>query len=207
MGRHPVHAGDSVAGQRTRRGGTPTAGVRRSESGVDDTDRRRAPDVVGGDDHILLLRIGNYYLIVSAPRPARRAGPSYRHSATGVRRRTSHARNPVTNTDRSSRRCGGCGKDWGTRDLGGHRVACRNEPTHTQPEIQGTDRHHSAPVVVAAARAPCPGAAGDHRPVHQGDLQALRVGTSVALRQHFAKHVRTSPMAYRRTFRARTGPT
>lgn len=28
-------------------------------------------------------------------------------------------------------------------------------------------------------------------------------GTSVAMRQHFAKHVRISPMAYRRTFRAR----
>ncbi|GAA3116091.1 transcriptional regulator GlxA family with amidase domain [Kribbella aluminosa] len=29
-------------------------------------------------------------------------------------------------------------------------------------------------------------------------------GTSVAMRQHFAKHIRTSPMAYRRTFRARS---
>ncbi|WP_350276147.1 helix-turn-helix domain-containing protein [Kribbella sp. HUAS MG21] len=29
-------------------------------------------------------------------------------------------------------------------------------------------------------------------------------GTSIALRQHFAKHVRTSPTAYRRTFRARS---
>lgn len=29
-------------------------------------------------------------------------------------------------------------------------------------------------------------------------------GTSIAMRQHFAKHIRTSPMAYRRTFRART---
>jgi transcriptional regulator GlxA family with amidase domain len=28
-------------------------------------------------------------------------------------------------------------------------------------------------------------------------------GTSIAMRQHFAKHIRTSPMAYRRTFRAR----
>ena len=28
-------------------------------------------------------------------------------------------------------------------------------------------------------------------------------GTSVAMRQHFAKHIRTSPMAYRRSFRAR----
>lgn len=31
-------------------------------------------------------------------------------------------------------------------------------------------------------------------------------GTSVAMRQHFAKHIRTSPTAYRRTFRPRTGP-
>ncbi|TCC07474.1 GlxA family transcriptional regulator [Kribbella soli] len=28
-------------------------------------------------------------------------------------------------------------------------------------------------------------------------------GTSIAMRQHFAKHIRTSPMTYRRTFRAR----
>ncbi|GAA1579865.1 hypothetical protein GCM10009789_37050 [Kribbella sancticallisti] len=27
-------------------------------------------------------------------------------------------------------------------------------------------------------------------------------GTAIAMRQHFAKHIRTSPMAYRRTFRA-----
>lgn len=32
-------------------------------------------------------------------------------------------------------------------------------------------------------------------------------GTSVAMRQHFAKHVRTSPTAYRRAFRARAEPT
>jgi transcriptional regulator GlxA family with amidase domain len=31
-------------------------------------------------------------------------------------------------------------------------------------------------------------------------------GTSVAMRQHFAKHIKTSPMAYRRTFRARAEP-
>ncbi|TCC26161.1 GlxA family transcriptional regulator [Kribbella sindirgiensis] len=31
-------------------------------------------------------------------------------------------------------------------------------------------------------------------------------GTSIAMRQHFAKHIRTSPMTYRRTFRARTDP-
>jgi transcriptional regulator GlxA family with amidase domain len=31
-------------------------------------------------------------------------------------------------------------------------------------------------------------------------------GTSVAMRQHFAKHITTSPMAYRRTFRARATP-
>ncbi|MGW6195068.1 GlxA family transcriptional regulator [Kribbella sp. NPDC055110] len=31
-------------------------------------------------------------------------------------------------------------------------------------------------------------------------------GTSIAMRQHFAKHIRTSPMAYRRTFRARAEP-
>jgi transcriptional regulator GlxA family with amidase domain len=29
-------------------------------------------------------------------------------------------------------------------------------------------------------------------------------GTSIAMRQHFAKHIRTSPTTYRRTFRART---
>lgn len=29
-------------------------------------------------------------------------------------------------------------------------------------------------------------------------------GTAIAMRQHFAKHIRTSPMTYRRTFRART---
>lgn len=32
-------------------------------------------------------------------------------------------------------------------------------------------------------------------------------GSSVAMRQHFAKHVRTSPTAYRRAFRARAEPT
>jgi transcriptional regulator GlxA family with amidase domain len=31
-------------------------------------------------------------------------------------------------------------------------------------------------------------------------------GTSIAMRQHFAKHVRTSPTTYRRTFRARADP-
>ena len=31
-------------------------------------------------------------------------------------------------------------------------------------------------------------------------------GTSIAMRQHFAKHIRTSPMTYRRTFRARADP-
>jgi transcriptional regulator GlxA family with amidase domain len=29
-------------------------------------------------------------------------------------------------------------------------------------------------------------------------------GTSMTMRQHFAKHARTSPLAYRRAFRART---
>jgi transcriptional regulator GlxA family with amidase domain len=32
-------------------------------------------------------------------------------------------------------------------------------------------------------------------------------GTSVTMRQHFAKHVRASPMAYRRTYRARASTT
>jgi transcriptional regulator GlxA family with amidase domain len=30
-------------------------------------------------------------------------------------------------------------------------------------------------------------------------------GTSITMRQHFAKHARTSPLAYRRAFRERTG--